>query len=434
MKSSVNSRGIRKSLALVIALGQVSICAMLPASAADNKVRVAGSPVFSISGPIASSSDRADKIQHNIDNSLVASASHGPSAVKITYVKGLPVITLGGYYLTTVDNATAKAAGSTPSILAQKWATALKSALANQSSVDAYIAQLTGKSDTSDYVSDSSSPDNAPAYQPSTVASAAPSYQPNLASDTVPALQSANSQSYGWQPVSTGSSYSSNTPAAYAYNSPAYGQVSQNAYPANPSVYQGRVSYVPAGMMIPVKLATSLSSQVAKAGDIVIAKTSQDIVLANGVIPAGSTITGTVSDAANGAFFGRSGKLGIKFTSLRTPNGVETPLTAHISGSVGKYNDKDNDTFRGETAMSKVKKSLVATAVGAGAGSAMGVAVGAIAAGGHGVGRGAWSGAAIGSGVGLAESLLVRRGSEVTMVQGQEFNLQLDAPVTVAMN
>jgi hypothetical protein len=46
-----------------------------------------------------------------------------------------------------------------------------------------------------------------------------------------------------------------------------------------------------------------------------------------------------------------------------------------------------------------------------------------------GAGRGAWSGAAIGGGVGLADSLLLRKGKNVDIHSGTPIQLQLDAPV-----
>lgn len=432
MKSSEKWNGIHKSMALMLAVGQFSVLSILPSVAADNKVRIAGNPVITLVG--TTGSDRADKIQHNIDNSLVAASSHGPSSVKITYVKGLPVISLGGYYITTVDNVTAKANGTTASLLAQKWANALKSALANSSSTEAYIAQLSGKSTVdSSYTSPStpsydttasnSLPSN-PVSDPSS--SSGDSSSPSTIADAAPQT----APQYGWQ--SMAKDPSTNQAPSYQPAAQTEAPAPTPAYPSTP--YQGRLSYVPAGMSIPVKLATSLSSQVAKPGDLIMAKTTQDIALANGNIPANSTLIGQVVDSNGGAWMGRSGKLAIKFTSLRTPNGLETPISAHISGNIGKYADRGNDTFRGENTMSKVKKTLVASAIGAGGGSALGLAVGAIAGGGRGVGRGAWSGAAIGAGVGLAESLLIRRGSDVNLTQGQDVNLQLDAPVSIAMN
>jgi hypothetical protein len=121
---------------------------------------------------------------------------------------------------------------------------------------------------------------------------------------------------------------------------------------------------------------------------------------------------------------------------LRTPDGIETPITAHLVGGIGKYMEKGgsdtSDTLRGETAKNKFVSAGLRTAVGAGAGAALGTAVGAIAGGSKGAGKGAWSGTAIGSGVGLADSLLLRKGKDVTIQSGQSMQLQLDAPVQIS--
>lgn len=438
--------GIRTSLPLLLAFGQTSLVSLTAALADDDQVSVAGSPVFMINGPAASTPDRVMKIQNNIDNSLLATSDHGPSAVKVTYVKGVPVITLGGYYIASVDSATARAAGSTPALLAEKWAKALKTAMANKSSIDAYVAQLSGKepapdiipgssevagSNTSNYNSSSSTASN------SSIASSDSSFIPSSDEmpNTAPACASApaqNAMKAVWQPMPANAS---NQSPGQSASLPAYQPANQSACPQNvQQPFLGRIAYIPAGMTIPVRLATSLSSQVARAGDVIMAKTTESISLSNGVIPAGATLIGQVTAANGGAWMGHSGSLGIKFNTLRLPNGVDTPISAHITGNIGKYADKGNDTFHGENGMSKVKKALVATAIGAGGGAALGVAVGAIASGERGLGRGAWSGTAIGAGVGLAESLLVRKGSDVNLEQGQAVNLQLDAPVTTAMN
>jgi hypothetical protein len=425
MKSRKSIAGARTSLIMLLALAQ-AVFPLTAAFADDGEVRIGGSPVFKIVGPASGRSERVTKVQKNIDNSLVASSDLSPAAVKVTYVNGAPVLTLGGYYIATVDSATARAAGTTPALLAQKWAVALKSAMANETSINSYVAQLTGKEiaplalpAASDIASTPSVDYAAASATPDSLLSTPESPMP----DTAPAYVPAAAQT-AWQPMPSSPSYPSAAVPAY-----------QPAVPSSyQQPYQGRVVYIPAGMTFPVKLASSLSSQVAKPGDVIMARTLESISLANGVIPANTTLIGQVTEAAGGTWLARSGSLGIKFTTLRLPNGVDTPIYAHITGKVGKYADNAADTFRGENAMSKVKKSLVATAVGAGGGAALGVAVGAIASGKRGAGRGAWSGTAMGAGVGLAESLLVRKGADVNMGQGDTVTLQLDAPVTTAMN
>ena len=200
-------------------------------------------------------------------------------------------------------------------------------------------------------------------------------------------------------------------------------------------VRQGRVTYVPAGLVIPATINTSISSQVARPGDRITATVAENVYLGGGMIPAGSVVSGHITDAEPGRRLARSGRLGIKFTSLRTPGGAEVPIAAHIIGGIDKYKDvgsDESDYIKGETGGTKVKKTLVHGAVGAGAGALLGTAVGAIAArSGRGVGRGAWSGAAIGGGVGVAHGLLIRRGNDVLVHSGTRIQLQMEAPVQV---
>ncbi len=201
-------------------------------------------------------------------------------------------------------------------------------------------------------------------------------------------------------------------------------------------VRQGRVAYVPAGMVIPVTMTSSISSQVARPGDRISGTINEHVYLGDTFIPAGSVVNGHVTDAQAGARLARSGKIGLKFTSLKTPGGPEVPIAAHILGGIDKYRDvgsDESDYIKGETTGTKVKKTLVHGAVGAGAGALLGTAVGAIAARRHGrgAGRGAWSGAAIGGGVGVAHGLLIRKGNEVLIPSGTMVKLQLDAPASV---
>jgi len=220
--------------------------------------------------------------------------------------------------------------------------------------------------------------------------------------------------------------------------------------------------FVPSGMALSATLSTSISTDVAKPGDLVQATLSQPVILSTGQLPAGTTLIGRVANASAGGFLGRSGHLTVNFDRLRTPNGTEAPMSAHITGELGKYKQSGNGNFQGEGAGAKVGQALMRTAIGAGAGAALGTAVGAIAGHGNntvgyapvyqpygatvvpvgyapsysngaarGAGRGAWSGAAIGGGVGLADSLLIRKGKNIEISSGTPVKLQLDAPITI---
>lgn len=243
-----------------------------------------------------------------------------------------------------------------------------------------------------------------------------------------------------------------------------------------PSPMPSTACYVPAGMMLNAALQTSIATEAAKPGDLVSAILNQPVALGNGQLPAGTILEGQVEAASAGGFLGRAGRLTIQFNRLRTPNGMTVPMSAHISGDLGKYKQVGNssNSFVGEGMGTKVGQAALRTAIGAGAGAALGTAVGAIAGAGRntmqyrtsyqpigygygygygygtmapvgyyttsssgaarGAGRGAWSGAAIGGGLGLADSLLLRKGRNIQIPSGTPIKLQLDAPLQVDLH
>lgn len=388
--NSYVSGNVVKAVAIIAIGANLSMFAA-PALAAS--VRLGGQQVIALTTPAGglSATQRADKIQQNLDNALVAANDRN---VKVVYVKGQPVITLGGYYVVTVDAASAKAANTTPAILSERWAKSLRTTISNKASVDAYVASLTGTSSSS-----------------------APSDNGNAsANNSSPGSSSASSGTYdtGVSSASAGSSSSSGSSG---------------------TVHRGRVAYIPAGMTLPAKLTTGLVSGLAKAGDLVEARITEPVSLGDAAIPAGTVISGHVVETKAAERLAKSGTLAIKFNSLRTPDGNITPITAHIVGGIGKFQDKGSDSadvLKGETFTDKVKRTAIAAGIGAGSGAILGTTVGAIAGNGRGAGRGAWSGAAIGAGLGVAESLLLRKGGEVTLTQGSKITLQLDSPASVA--
>lgn len=410
---NTHSQSIKaKILAGALLLSQTLVLSPLAAFAQDGDVMVAGTPIFSL--PSASGgAKRAEAVQQNLDNALVAAKDKTPAAVNITYVKGLPVITMGGYQVITIDGATAKAANSTPALLAKKYADALRNSLRDQASISSYVAQLSG-----DYAS------SAPATtsNPNSGPSPSPNYQP-------PQQQAYQGDSYAAQPPYQGQQYPQGQGGnVYQAQTPGY----QAPYQPSGPVRQGRVAYAPAGLVIPITLSTGIATQVAKSGDVIQATISQAVMLGDSMIPMGSVITGNITDSEAGKMLGRSGALGIKFNSLRTPDGQQVPISAHLIGGIGKYTSAGDDTIHGETWKGKVASAGIRGAVGAGTGAALGTAVGAIAGGGRGAGRGAWSGTAIGAGVGVVDSLILRKGKDVQIPAGTNMQLQLDAPVSLA--
>lgn len=364
----------------------IAAVAVPPVWADSGNVLVAGQVAFTTqtgNGGI-NASQRAQDFQGKLDNALVASSDKSPGAVNVVYYDNggvnEPVVTLGGYQVAIVSQADATTANTTQALLAQQWADGIKKALGNQQAVTNYVAQLTSGAASS-------------------AGNAASSYPQG------------------------------------GYSQPAYGGGGNGSAPGSSQpAYQGSVVYADAGTAIPVTLETSISTEVSRAGDLVEARVAQDIPLQSGVIPAGTTISGNVTNAKSGRFFDRSGLLTVQFNKIRAPNGVETPISAHLTGKVGKYPQKGQNTVRGEGIGAKTFGIGMRTLGGAGLGAALGTGIGAIAGGGFGAGAGAWSGAAIGGGTGLLWGLTLRKGRNVLIKAGTIMQLQLDAPVSMAMS
>jgi hypothetical protein len=136
----------RQNKIVIAALLAANTCAMLPLASFAGPVRIAGQQAFNVTtaGGGMTIAARTAAIQKNLDNALVATPNPSASSVNIVYVKGQPIVTVGGFYVSSVDVASAKALKTTPALLASKWASGLKSSMANQASLHSYIAQLNG--------------------------------------------------------------------------------------------------------------------------------------------------------------------------------------------------------------------------------------------------------------------------------------------------
>ena len=427
---------------------------MAPLPVQAESVRIAGQQVFQVNTGTASlsSGKRAETIQTNLDNALVASKDKSSPLVGIIYVNGLPVITLAGYQICTVDGADAKQANTTPALLAQRWTNALKKSMEDKQSISSYISQLSGSANsyeangsnssngsssanlsaTPDTYSSGSAPASAPPLQAQTPQAAPPSYSPPLNSGApysayVPPPPQASNAAYGY------TSYMAPPPVYPSAPPTTYVPPSQYNAPPSFGGLRGSVATAPSGTVIPAMLKISISTDVAQNGDLVEASILDSLPIQNGSIPAGSTLLGCITQARASGRLSQSGHLGMKFTSLRTPDGNVSPISAHLVGLVGKYklNGKGEDTFlHGEGGKAKLGQAVIRGGVGAGAGAALGTAVGAIAGGGFGAGTGAWSGAAIGGGLGLGDMAL-RKGREVKLESGTRLEIQLDQPATI---
>jgi hypothetical protein len=235
--------------------------------------------------------------------------------------------------------------------------------------------------------------------------------------------------------------YSSTSQAPYYYGNAEYpttplapyytGRAPWPNYNPAPYAVRPRVAYAPSGLVIPVMLATSISTQVARVGDYVQANLSQNVPLRGlSYIPAGSALVGEVTTAEGGRLFNRSGALAIKFDQLRLPDGRSIGIQAHVLGNIAHYEQKDGE-YRGEGWGAKLGGFALRAAIGAGGGAVLGTAIGAIASHGAGIGTGAWAGTAIGGGIGAIDDLIARRGRNVLIHAGTPMQVQLDQPIMI---
>jgi len=427
----MNMKNLKKRcflIALTVALIQ-SLILFKPVLADDGAIKIAGQPVFSLTsaGDSGTLAKRTETVQNNLDNALVAAQDRTPASVNISYVKGTPVITLGGYQVATVSGSDAAAAKTTPALLANQWADSIRGALVNQSSINSYVAQLSGN-----YALSAPAASLAPA---STVAgAAAASNYGNSGTPTAnaaPAYPQSASTNTG---PSAPESYNANSNPNYNVGANNYNSPGNYGYAPAGGYRQGHVVYAPAGQIIPITLKTSIDTEIAKAGDLIEGSISQNINLGESSIPVGTNVVGQVESAKAGGRFTKSGNLQIEFTQLQLPDGSSVPISAHIVGGIGKYaKGKQAGQVEGENWKNKLGSVAFRGLLGAGGGAALGTAVGAIAGGGSGAGAGAWSGAAIGSGVGVADSLILRKGANVKVPSGTNIQLQLDQPVSISV-
>lgn len=225
----------------------------------------------------------------------------------------------------------------------------------------------------------------------------------------------------------------SNPPAGTGM-SPNYNATAQppqyNPYGAPANYLQGGVAVVAAGTKFRAQLKTTLDSASSRPGEQVEATINEPIYV-NGspVIPAGSRLIGSVTDAVSAKRFraGANGKIDLRFTAIETPDGRRFPLSASVDGV----------RLSGGSAAGRVGKGVAATAIGAGSGALLGTAIGAIVGSqgggrsvGQAIGMGALMGTAIGGGVGAVGGV-VRKGSEVKLNAGMSLPLQLDSTLQV---
>jgi len=169
---------------------------------------------------------------------------------------------------------------------------------------------------------------------------------------------------------------------------------------------------IPRGTELPVALDTSVGSDISRIEQPVTAHLTRPLVIhGQTVVPAGSRVSGVVTDATrSGRVKGRA-HVALRFDSI-TPEGPNVESSRY----------RIETTAVGRTAPSTKKKD----ALEIGAPAAGGALIGAIAGG----KKGALIGTAVGGGAGTAV-VMSTRGKEVRLPKGTALTLRLTEPLTV---
>jgi len=178
------------------------------------------------------------------------------------------------------------------------------------------------------------------------------------------------------------------------------------------------------GTHLPLRLLNSVSTKHSVPGDRIYLQTVYP-VSAQGriVIPAGSYVTGSLTEVKRAGRVKGKSELYLRFDSLTLPNGTTRDFRARISGmddnGKGTVDPKEEGKVQGESGKgSDAKTVATATAVGTGIGAMAGSAAGHL-------GMGAGIGAAAGAVGGLA-GVLMTRGPDAVLDKGSTVEMVLD--------
>ena len=182
------------------------------------------------------------------------------------------------------------------------------------------------------------------------------------------------------------------------------------AVESSPAMGTVRTVTVPAGTALALEMISGISSAVSHVEDRVQA-TVQSPITVNGivVVPAGSTVSGYVTEATRSARVKGRARLGVRFNAL------------HVNGT--RYDIRTAAITR--EAPGTKKEDAKKIAIGAGAGAIVGAMAGGK--------KGAAIGSTVGAGGGTA-AVLATRGDEVALPRGARVSARLASPVTLRIH
>jgi hypothetical protein len=238
-------------------------------------------------------------------------------------------------------------------------------------------------------------------------------------------IAAASSQDTGPLPPSQNSPAPAATPAPAnapsAASAPAPAAAPVPATPASASSKPATIN-VPGGTHIPLVLHNAVSTRSARPGDPVYFETLFPVLIdGRVVIPAGSYMSGEVTESKRAGRVKGRAELGIKLTTMILPNAymVDLNATPSSAGTGGGETVGDEGKVRGDTDKASDAGTIIkSTAAGAG--------IGGIAGGGRGAGIGAGIGAAAGLG-----AVLLSRGPDAELPRGSTVEVVIDRAIVL---
>lgn len=182
---------------------------------------------------------------------------------------------------------------------------------------------------------------------------------------------------------------------------------------------------VPAGTHIPLVLHNGISTRSARPGDPIYLETLFPVMVdGHVVIPAGSYVSGEITESKRPGRVKGRGEIMVKLTTMILPNAYMVNLNASPNGAstggaetVNSEGKVIGDSDKGSDLGTVIRTTEEGTGIGAGVGAASGN-----------VGRGAGIGAGVGALVGLG-AVLLTRGPEAELPRGSTLEAVIDRPI-----
>lgn len=225
--------------------------------------------------------------------------------------------------------------------------------------------------------------------------------------------------------ISLAKSNYSYTPSANQYQPQYQGNYypAANSYGNGQQTLKGRVVTVPPGIGFGAVVSAPLSSEYLTMGQPVSVTLGSDFYYNNCLIaPAGSNVTGVVTQVTKAKHGTINGSLRLRFTEITTPYGTRIPISAGIR------TDDGTGILRAGTKMDTTKEYAKDIAVGSAVGALTGLVASAISGGAKGKGTAIMTG--VGAAGGLAKSIY-DKGTDVVIPSGANIDLMIDQPITV---